>query len=257
MKTSYWKKLLTACALALLVLHWEVLLVASWAGVLALMALVAMALAIGHALGGPAPDDRTALAVACASRHIGIAVLVAASLPGPRTAVIIAVYIVASAVVCIPYLRWRRNRRCAHFHLHRPEHTTRSSFMTPSRLLAACGLTLALVSSSAFAGIVDPDCTPEKAAKSAAAKSTVGVGGRCDAKEAAKDSARRPPVSRTRGRSKRRRARTTRRPRRPRTRPRRPRSKELCTWPQPGPARVSRQRPPKRGGPSAWACRRR
>jgi hypothetical protein len=60
--------------------------------------------------------------------------------------------------------------------------------MTPSRLFAACGLTLALASSAAFAGIVDPDCTPEKAAKSAAAKSTVGVGGRCDAKEAAKDS---------------------------------------------------------------------
>ena len=99
---------LTASALALLVLHWEVLLVARWGGVLALMALVAMALAIGHALGGPAHDDRTALAVACASRHIGIAVLVAASLPGPRTAVIIAVYIVASAIVCIPYLRWRR-----------------------------------------------------------------------------------------------------------------------------------------------------
>jgi len=62
--------------------------------------------------------------------------------------------------------------------------------MTPSRLLAACGLTLALVSSAALAGIVDPDCTPEKAAKSAAAKSTVGVGGRCDAKEAAKDSSK-------------------------------------------------------------------
>ena len=51
---------LTACALALLLLHWEVLLVASWAGVLALMALVAMALAIGHGLGGPDEDDRTA-----------------------------------------------------------------------------------------------------------------------------------------------------------------------------------------------------
>ncbi len=99
---------LTVCALALLLLHWEVLLVARWGGVLALMALVAIALAIGHALGGPAHDDRTALAVACASRHIGIAVLVAASLPGPRTAVIIAVYIVASAIVSIPYLRWRR-----------------------------------------------------------------------------------------------------------------------------------------------------
>jgi BASS family bile acid:Na+ symporter len=99
---------LTAYALALLVLHVDVLLVARWGGVLALMALVALALAIGHLLGGPAHDDRTALAVACASRHIGIAVLVAASLPGSRTAVIIAVYIVASAVVCIPYLRWRR-----------------------------------------------------------------------------------------------------------------------------------------------------
>lgn len=99
---------LTICALTLLILHWDVLLVARWGGVLALMALVAIALAIGHALGGPAHDERTALAVACASRHIGIAVLVAASLPGPRTAVIIAVYIVASAVVCIPYLRWRR-----------------------------------------------------------------------------------------------------------------------------------------------------
>ena len=99
---------LTVCALALLALHWDVLRVARWDGVLALMVLVAIALAIGHALGGPAPDDRTALAVACASRHIGIAVLVAASLPGPRTAVIIAIYIVASAIVCIPYLRWRR-----------------------------------------------------------------------------------------------------------------------------------------------------
>jgi len=60
--------------------------------------------------------------------------------------------------------------------------------MTLAQLIAVSGLTLALVSSAAFAGIVDPDCTPEKAAKSAAAKSTVGVGGRCDAKEAAKDS---------------------------------------------------------------------
>jgi hypothetical protein len=60
--------------------------------------------------------------------------------------------------------------------------------MTVSKLIAACGLALALMSQAAFAGIADPDCTAEKAAKSAAAKSTVGVGGRCDAKEAAKDS---------------------------------------------------------------------
>jgi hypothetical protein len=62
--------------------------------------------------------------------------------------------------------------------------------MTLSKLITACGLALALLSSATFAGIADPDCTAEKAAKSAAAKSTVGVGGRCDAKEAAKDSSK-------------------------------------------------------------------
>lgn len=50
---------------------------------------------------------------------------------------------------------------------------------------------LASASFTTLAGPLDPDCTPEKAAKSAAAKSTVGVGGRCSAGEAAKDSAKR------------------------------------------------------------------
>ncbi len=43
---------------------------------------------------------------------------------------------------------------------------------------------------SAHAGPLDPDCTAEKAAKSAAMKATVGVGGRCSAREAASDTAR-------------------------------------------------------------------
>ena len=42
----------------------------------------------------------------------------------------------------------------------------------------------------ASAGLLDPDCTAEKAAKSAAAKATVGVGGRCSPAEAAKDTAK-------------------------------------------------------------------
>ena len=60
--------------------------------------------------------------------------------------------------------------------------------MTLSKWIAASGLALALMSQAASAGIVDPDCTAEKAAKGAAAKATVGVGGRCSAGEAAKDS---------------------------------------------------------------------
>ena len=42
----------------------------------------------------------------------------------------------------------------------------------------------------ALASVLDPDCTAEKAAKSAAAKATVGVGGRCSPAEAAKDKAK-------------------------------------------------------------------
>jgi hypothetical protein len=43
----------------------------------------------------------------------------------------------------------------------------------------------------ATAGPLDPDCTAQKAAKSATMKATVGVGGRCSPKEAAADTAKR------------------------------------------------------------------
>jgi hypothetical protein len=52
------------------------------------------------------------------------------------------------------------------------------------------GLAMALAVTAVSAGPLDPDCTAEKAAKSAAAKATVGVGGRCDPKEAAHDTAK-------------------------------------------------------------------
>lgn len=47
--------------------------------------------------------------------------------------------------------------------------------------------TILLQANFSLGGVVDPDCTAEKAAKSAAAKATVGVGGRCSPAEAAKD----------------------------------------------------------------------
>ncbi|WP_295392905.1 hypothetical protein [uncultured Thiodictyon sp.] len=52
-------------------------------------------------------------------------------------------------------------------------------------------LTLIGAAASGSAGVLDPDCTAQKAAKSAAAKATVGVGGRCSPAEAAKDTAKR------------------------------------------------------------------
>jgi hypothetical protein len=58
-------------------------------------------------------------------------------------------------------------------------------------LLAGSVLAGLLLTSTAFAGVIDPDCTPEKAAKGAAAKATVGVGGRCKPKEAVTDTSKR------------------------------------------------------------------
>jgi hypothetical protein len=52
------------------------------------------------------------------------------------------------------------------------------------------GLAMALAVTAVSAGPLDPDCTAEKAAKSAAAKATIGVGGRCDPKEAIHDTAK-------------------------------------------------------------------
>lgn len=49
------------------------------------------------------------------------------------------------------------------------------------------GLVIVLVSTAVSGGVVDPDCTAGKAAKSTAMKATVGVGGRCSPKEAAAD----------------------------------------------------------------------
>jgi BASS family bile acid:Na+ symporter len=103
--------LLVACALLLLLVNYSLLIDARWSGFGALVLLMVIALAIGHAVGGPDPDDRTALAVACATRHLGIAVLVATSFPGPRVVVLISAYIVISVLVSVPYLAWRKRRR--------------------------------------------------------------------------------------------------------------------------------------------------
>jgi bile acid:Na+ symporter, BASS family len=101
---------LTVTGLVLLAGGWQLLLAVKWPGMVTLVGLLLVALAIGHALGGPDEDDRTALAISCATRHIGVAVIVAATFRGPKTAVLIAAYIVASALVSMSYLRWRKRK---------------------------------------------------------------------------------------------------------------------------------------------------
>ncbi len=93
-------------ALGLLLLHGRLLLDVGWPSLFALPLFTALALLIGHVLGGPDPKDRTALAIACATRHIGIAILVAASLPGTRIVVLLTAYLLSTAIVSALYLRW-------------------------------------------------------------------------------------------------------------------------------------------------------
>jgi len=72
-----------------------------------------------------------------------------------------------------------------------PEPVETEMRKTTSTLLAGSALAWLLVAASAFAGVLDPDCTPEKTAKGAAAKATIGVGGRCKPGETVKDSSKR------------------------------------------------------------------
>lgn len=102
--------LLAAAGLILLVANWTELLELRSAGMLVLIGLMVAALLIGHALGGPSEDDRTALAIACATRHVGLAVLVASAFPDIRTITVVAAYSIASMLVSVPYLALRRRK---------------------------------------------------------------------------------------------------------------------------------------------------
>jgi BASS family bile acid:Na+ symporter len=112
---------LLAIASAALSVITIVLIAAGWrhvveVGLPSLLALAAFALGsltIGHLLGGPAPGIRTALALACTTRHVGLALIVGANARGPAPLALVAGYLVATALVSIPYTRWRAKSRGA------------------------------------------------------------------------------------------------------------------------------------------------
>jgi bile acid:Na+ symporter, BASS family len=77
---------------------------------LAMIAFVVAGLAVGHSLGGPARADRSVLALACTSRHPAIAVAIAhVNFPGQKLVpAAIVLYLLLSAIVVTPYLKWIR-----------------------------------------------------------------------------------------------------------------------------------------------------
>jgi bile acid:Na+ symporter, BASS family len=79
---------------------------------LAIVAFIVVGLALGHLLGGPEPDDRTALALATATRHPGVALVIAAgSFPDEKlVAPALLLYLLVGAIASAPYVRWRKRR---------------------------------------------------------------------------------------------------------------------------------------------------
>ena len=78
--------------------------------ILLIVAMAVVGLIVGHLLGGPIEADRTALAMATASRHPAVALAVATSgvvaQPKPELAIIL-LYLVVATLVSIPYQKWR------------------------------------------------------------------------------------------------------------------------------------------------------
>jgi BASS family bile acid:Na+ symporter len=68
------------------------------------------ALMIGHLLGGPEPDMRTAVAIASAARNPGLALLVTTLNAGPpQVGATVLAYLAVSLLAIVPYGAWRRH----------------------------------------------------------------------------------------------------------------------------------------------------
>jgi BASS family bile acid:Na+ symporter len=105
-----WVLLIAACV-PVLVIAWRPLIEQFGNFTLvAVLLLVLIGLAVGHALGGPDPDDRTALALSTASRHPGVAIAVAhAVMPGDKAVVVAVLFAFLVATIATgPYGKWRK-----------------------------------------------------------------------------------------------------------------------------------------------------
>ena len=83
--------------------------------VIAIVAFSVIGLLLGHLLGGPDPEDRTVLALATASRHPGVAMVIgAASFSSPRLVTAsVTLAVVVTTIAMLPYAVWRRRVHAA------------------------------------------------------------------------------------------------------------------------------------------------
>jgi BASS family bile acid:Na+ symporter len=101
---------LAGCILVLLVVSIARVVEDGWRSFLALGALTVSALAAGHLLGGPKREDRVSLAVLCATRHVGLVMVIAFTVPSRPAVAVVCAYVLAAMVVSTPYVVWQRRQ---------------------------------------------------------------------------------------------------------------------------------------------------
>jgi len=93
----------------ILIKVWPVMMSLVGNGAVVVMAVLAVvALAAGHLLGGPDPEDRAVLALSSAARHPAIAIAIAhVNFPDQKLApAAVLLYVLVSGIVTVPYLKW-------------------------------------------------------------------------------------------------------------------------------------------------------
>jgi bile acid:Na+ symporter, BASS family len=105
--------LLAVAAAPVLIKMWPAMISLLGDGsLLAIVAFIGVGLAVGHWLGGPDPEDRTVLALATATRHPGVAFVIASgNFPGEKlVAPALMLYLIVGAIASIPYVKWRKRQ---------------------------------------------------------------------------------------------------------------------------------------------------
>ena len=102
---------LLVLVLILLVASFGLILAINWADILSILMFAAAALAIGHFTGAAEPALRSALAVGCIARNIGLA-LVITSINMQMGSVVpfLIAFMILGSVVAIPYSVWMKKR---------------------------------------------------------------------------------------------------------------------------------------------------
>lgn len=95
-------------AVSIIAVHWRDILTIGLPTLTDFILLVLAGLLVGHWLGGANEQHKTCLAVACSTRHISLALLMAGNVRSATSLALIASYLLASVLVCTPYIKWRR-----------------------------------------------------------------------------------------------------------------------------------------------------